>query len=434
MTESTALQAFMQRFSVGALVAPADAAGLSNIPAMVEQARAFLTADVSARERDMAQTFRDTLGAYGRANAEQGGRIFPYAGNGTAIIPVHGMLLNRYNYVSSYATGYNAIRSMLNAAMADADVTRVVLDINSFGGQAAGMFELASDIRAARERKPITAVVDSYAFSAAYGIASAASSIVLTPSGESGSIGVVSMHMNIGPALKNFGIDVTFIYAGKHKVEGNPYEALSDDARANIQARVDSLYGQFTAAVAAGRKGKMTDEAARKTEARVYDAEESVSLGLADSIMASDAVLATLENDRGDPTAKPTMQKETPTMTTENKPVDAAAEKQAERARIDAILNAPEAADRSGLARYLATKTDLSAEAAIAALAAAPKEVAAAPAERNLLAEAMGQTEQPNLGADAPGGEPDKDSPKAKSDRLAAAWTKATGMTFGKPN
>jgi signal peptide peptidase SppA len=425
----------MQRFSVGGLVAPADAAGLSNIPAMIEQARAFLAADTPARERDMAQTFRDVLGAYGRARTEQGGRIFPYAGNGTAIIPVHGMLLNRFNYASSYATGYNAIRSMLNAAMADADVTRIVLDINSFGGQAAGMFELAADIRAARKSKPIMAVVDSYAFSAAYGIASAASQIVMTPSGESGSIGVVSMHMNVGPAMKNMGVEVTFIYAGKHKVEGNSYEALSDDARASIQARVDSLYGQFTAAVAEGRGAKMSVEGARKTEARVYDAEESVSLGLADSIMASDAALAFLENDGGDPTSKPTMEKDTPTMTTETKTIDAAAERQAERARMDAILNAPEAADRSALARHLATKTDLSAEAAVAVLASAPKEVAAAPpAERNLLAEAMGKTEQPNLGAGGDDVETDKDSPKAKSDRIMAAWSKATGQTLGKPN
>ena len=316
MSDVHAMRAFMQGFHRAALVAPHDALGLSNLPAFIRDATRMVETPVEARDAQMIQANRDVLAMFGRgARADAGGKVFPYAGNGTAIVPVHGTLLNRFNYALPYATGYNAVRSMLNAAVADPDVERIVLDMNSFGGMAAGAFELAAHIRAVREQKPVLAVVDAFAFSAAYAVASAASKIVMSPSAEAGSIGVVSMHMNVGPALKEFGIEVEFIYAGKHKIDGNPYEALGKEARANIQAAVDRYYTMFVESVGEGRREKMSSDEARKTEAACFGAEEAVSLGLADAIMAPDAALAAFETDDPNP-ASPSMEKTAMTIKT----------------------------------------------------------------------------------------------------------------------
>jgi signal peptide peptidase SppA len=434
--EDSALRSFMRRFARASLIAPVDSLGLPLTEVISGMVAAHLAADAKgedAHEKRMNWHFRDVLGTYGRAPEEGAqGKPFPYAGNGTAIIPVHGVLLNRWNYAAPYATGYNAIRSMLNAALADADVQRIVLDINSPGGQAAGAFELAEDIRAARDVKPIRAIADSYAFSAAYAVASAASDIVVTPSGEVGSIGVVSAHMNIGPALKEFGIEITFIYAGKHKVDGNPYEALSDDVKAGIQADVDRIYGVFTASVAAGRKRKMTEADARKTEAHCYGADDAVAIGLADHIMPASAALASFEttSTTGAPASNviASKEKEGTTMTDENKA------REEDRARISAILDHDEAKGRESLARHLALKTDMSVEIAVEALKAAPKATAASAV--SALDRAMDRIEHPEVGADAGQGDKkaDDDSPKARADRIWSSFQAAGGAALAVPS
>jgi signal peptide peptidase SppA len=430
LATTSRLSGLIQSFGRGALIAPADACGLSNLPLISSHLMAHAEATQAARDAAMDETFRATMAHYGQPRSAMGAKPFPFTANGTAIIPVHGVLLNRYNYISSYATGYNAIRSLLNAALADDDVKRIILDINSPGGMAAGAFELAADIRAGRTRKRIMAAVDGYAFSAAYAVASAADEIVMAPSGEAGSIGVVTMHVNLGPALKEFGIEVSFIYAGKHKVDGNPYEALSPEVREAIQGSVDRYYAMFVSSVAEGRGSRMSAEAARNTEARCYMAEEAVQIGLADSVMAPDAALVYAERNQdsttpvGNTAGPAHAEKEPADMTEQNTAASAAAEARAqERVRMTSILTCEEAVGREPLARHFASETDMTVEQARAALAVAPK--AAPPTEQNVLAAAMASTEQPNVGAE--GGE-DKDATKVSvASRIWSNYALATG-------
>lgn len=435
------IQAFARRFARGAMIAPQDSIGLATDATIRSLVSAHLSMSEDQREKMASAHMRDVLAAYGRT--EQRGetaKAFPYAGNGTAIIPVHGVLLNRYSYATPYATGYNALRSMLNAAVADADVQRIVLDMNSPGGQVMGLFELAADVRAAKTKKPVHAVVDSMAFSAAYALASSATDITMSPGAEAGSIGVVAMHINFGPALKEMGIEVTFIHAGKHKVDGNPFEALSKETRAAIQADVDRSYDKFVSSVAEGRPGKISEKQARDTEARCYGAEDCVSLGLADAIAAPDAALASFEATTGGSSVSAEASNETATAPKEkeeatmNEIAQAQAEaRTAERARIAGILGHVEAKGRETLARHLAENTDMTVEQAGAVLAAAPK--AEATSGVSPLDRAMDRTEQPEVGAD--GGKPKDqqqaaDTPQAKADRMWASFQAAGGMGLPK--
>ena len=152
----------------------------------------------------------------------------PFAfADGVAVIPVSGMLLNRFGQSwGNYATGYNFIRSQMNAALEDADVKMIMFDVNSYGGEVNGCFELSNDIFAARGSVPIIAVVDANCYSAAYAIASAADKIILTPSGGAGSIGVVAMHFSYQAAMEKSGIKVTYVFAGDHKVDGRDRKSV----------------------------------------------------------------------------------------------------------------------------------------------------------------------------------------------------------------
>jgi len=380
---------------------------------------AALPQDAEARERLHVSAQVEAAALYG---SPERGEDKPFAQVGSAaVIPVSGVLLNRFGGSYGFATGYNAIRSQINAALADTSVQQIVLDVNSPGGMVSGCFELADDIRAAREQKPILAVVDGMACSAAYAIASQATRVVAAPSADIGSIGVVAMHVSVAGALEKEGVEVTFIQAGAHKTDGHSAKPLSDEARANIQAGVDASYEVFLDAVAAGRGKRMTRDGAKETEARVYSARDALALGLIDAVATPQAAFASFVNQEH-PRA---MTETTQAQASGDAAPDAAAIQAAERARVAGILAHAEAEGRGKLATHLATSTAMSVDEAAGILAAAPKEQAEARpvAERDRLADAMASTEQPNVGAS--GG--DAAEPSA-SDRMLAAWSAATGV------
>ena len=369
----------------------------------------------------------------------------PYAfARGLAIIPVNGLLINRFGQSWGWVTGYNFIRAQLNLALADDDVEGIILDVNSYGGEAAGCFELSEEIRAAREKKPILAMVDSNCYSAGYAIGSAASKLVCIPSGGVGSIGVVMMHTDYSEMMKDWGIKVTFIYESDHKVDGNPYEALPDTVKANFQASIHKAYERFVSLVAANRG--MDAQAVRDTKSRVYEAEDAVALGLIDAvsspIAAATAFLSELSGstpqlsqgaimpqENTGPDATTTAQQQAEQQAAVQK---AAAEaRTAERARVSAITGSEEAKGREQLANHIAMNTEMSVEDAKAMLAASPKAEATKPAAAaNPFEQAMNKDKHPNVGADSAAGEGEpgqKASAEEQAKGILANYALATG-------
>ena len=147
--------------------------------------------------------------------------------NGVLQIPIQGTLLNRFSYqFGRWATGYRYIEAALARGLADPEVKAIALIVDSPGGEVAGCFELADKIYEGRSEKPIRAFAADHAYSAAYALASSASEIVVTRSGGTGSVGVVTAHIDQSERLDKMGVKLTLIYAGKHKVDGNAYEKL----------------------------------------------------------------------------------------------------------------------------------------------------------------------------------------------------------------
>ena len=229
----------------------------------------------------------------------------PYALiDGIAVIEVSGVLVHRGSWIgeSSGQTSCEGIAAQLASAASDPLVRGIALEIDSFGGEVAGVFDLADAIRAARSAVPVWAFVAEHAFSAAYALASQANRIVLPRTGAVGSIGVVVMHADLSGQLSDAGVTVTLIHSGAHKVDGNPYEPLPAPVRDRIQAEIDSIRTLFAETVAAGRGRRLTAEAALATEAECYRGAEAVAAGLADEVSdpaSAFAAFTALVNGRG---------------------------------------------------------------------------------------------------------------------------------------
>ena len=218
--------------------------------------------------------------------------------DGVAVVPVMGTLVQRHGLdPESGMTGYDGLRVKIREAADDADVRGILLDIDSPGGEVAGVADLADEIAAVNAVKPVWAALNETAASAAYWLAAAAERITVPRTGQAGSIGVLLMHVDMSRAAEAGGLTVTLIHAGAHKVDGNPYAPLPDDVRADLQAEIDAVYDLFTAAVARGRG--LDQSAVMATEARVYMGDQAVDMGLADAVAAFDETLVEFQDYLG---------------------------------------------------------------------------------------------------------------------------------------
>lgn len=217
----------------------------------------------------------------------------PAPPQGVAVLPLHGVIVPKASLFSdiSGATSVEGFRSMFRAALADPDVGSIVLDVDSPGGSAEQIPEMAQEIRESRGRKPITAVANGMSASGAYWLASQADEFVATRSGIVGSIGVITAHEDMSKAAEMAGLKVTTVATPKFKGEMTPFEPLSSDAEAHIRSMVDEFYSMFVSDVAKGRG--VSRETVRKDfgEGRVVTASVGVKQGMIDRIATLEDVI-----------------------------------------------------------------------------------------------------------------------------------------------
>lgn len=218
--------------------------------------------------------------------------------DGIAICRVHGMLLARGAFLGSIwgCTSYEGLAEQFKRLAGDASIKKVILDIDSGGGMAAGIWDLMPTLDALKDKKPVHAIANPFCASAAYAIGCAATTFHVNRSAVSGSIGVVRPHMDMSAALEKWGMKPTLFVAGRMKAAGNAYEPLTPEVRAYIQAGVDRTYGEFVAHVSKYRG--LDEGVVRATEARVYDAGDAVDLGLADGVMSFDELVEHVRNGK----------------------------------------------------------------------------------------------------------------------------------------
>lgn len=162
---------------------------------------------------------------------------------------------------------------------------KVVLLIDSGGGESYGCFETAALIRSLADKSDVRliAYADGIAASAAYAFASVAHEFVMNPHAEAGSVGVVVRLRNANEAMTKMGVKDTYVYAGDSKIPFDASGDWSEEFIADLQSKVDVLYGDFTKFVSKYRKISVKDVIA--TNAKMFSAKDAIKLGLADKAM-----------------------------------------------------------------------------------------------------------------------------------------------------
>lgn len=212
-----------------------------------------------------------------------------------AVMNISGALISRPEpgLCDDGPVSYEALREVFDAQLEDEGVSHIVMRINSPGGLASGLFDFTDHVYAMRGTKPVIAVVDDIAYSAAYAIAAAADEIWVSRTSGAGSIGAAAFHVDQSELDKKIGIKITPIYAGGAKIDFNSHFALSDEAKVRAQAEIDTLYTLFTSSVARYRGVDVEKMVA--TDALTYVGQAAIDVGLADRLGTMRDAVASLE-------------------------------------------------------------------------------------------------------------------------------------------
>jgi capsid assembly protease len=307
---------------------------------------------------------------------------------GVLVLNISGSLVNRATW---WGASYEGLKMRINSALAEPKVKGILLRVDSYGGEVDGLWDTLDFLKAAGQKKPIWAIADGAAYSAAFGLFSQTAKRFMTRTAGVGSVGVIAVHYDMSGNLKQAGVKPTIIKFGEKKDQFGPFKPLSVEAEAKLQASVNASGETFVEYVSTGLG--ISAEAVRGTEADVFDAPQALELGFVDEAATFEQVLAKMVDSfkakatiitssfRGGSAANLSKEQnmENPNPTAENNtppPVNAAAVAADAKARVKSILTSPEASGREALAKHLAFDTDMTASAAESILKASPKATA----------------------------------------------------------
>lgn len=215
--------------------------------------------------------------------------------DGVAIIPVTGPLFRYANIFTaiSGASSYELIARDFMSALENPQISSIILDIDSPGGEVNGVSELASMIFEARGTKPIIAYASGDAASGAYWISSAADEIVVSETSALGSIGVVGIYR--GKSAKESTETVEIVSSQSPHKRLDP---TSDDGRAKLQTRIDAMADVFVSTIARNRSVTADHVLEHYGGGDVMIGAHAVNAGLADRIGSLERLITELSSPK----------------------------------------------------------------------------------------------------------------------------------------
>jgi signal peptide peptidase SppA len=263
----------------------------------IDELWAGTEASLAAYQKVLEQRTTLEARAYGEEEEEESSYLLDIQGN-VGVISIKGPLTHEDESWFKYAgiASYNEIRRALIEAASDPAVHSILLDIDSGGGATNGVLDASSLIRLVNDKvKPVTAFSGGSMLSAAYWLGMSAGRVYAGEIATLGSIGIIATHMERSKMLKDNGIGVTVLRAGKYKALANPFEPLSEEGKASLQKALDATYNVFINNVATmrGHTVQYVDE--NMAQGRQFIGEAAVGVGLVDGITSYDELISQLQ-------------------------------------------------------------------------------------------------------------------------------------------
>jgi len=222
--------------------------------------------------------------------------------DGVAIIRIVGDMIATPDPYDVFMGGFTNTRGLTRAvqlAAADSAVKAIVLHVDSPGGSVDGLAELGDAVSFAARIKPVVAVVEGMAASAAYYAIAGASEVIAGRMDMVGSIGTILVVYDASEAFKTTGLRVVPITTGKYKAVGTFGTPLTADEEQYLRGIIDAYFDDFRRAIMRGR-GRLIGPAEWTTiaDAKIFLADEAKRLGLIDRFGTLGDTLNRLHGER----------------------------------------------------------------------------------------------------------------------------------------
>lgn len=175
------------------------------------------------------------------------------------------------------------VEELLGKVKEDPYAKAVVLVINSPGGSASASEEIYNIIKNIGKKKVIVSYITEYGASGGYYIALPSREIMASPHSLTGSVGAISIVMNIEELAKKLGIEVEIFKSGEFKDIGSGWRKISDEERKILQSMIKDIAEGFVNRVREHRSGKIIDWD-EVLSARPYTGTQAFKTGLVDSV------------------------------------------------------------------------------------------------------------------------------------------------------
>ena len=173
----------------------------------------------------------------------------------------------------------------LHTLRTDKEIDAILIRIDSPGGAVAPSQEIAAAVKRARKDKRVICSMGTVAASGGYYVASQCDRIFASPGTITASIGVITQMPKLHNVLSLLRVEMETYTSGALKDAGSPFRATTDEERAFFKHFVQSIYEQFVADVADGRKNKITLEQLRPiADGRILTGKEAMEAGLIDEL------------------------------------------------------------------------------------------------------------------------------------------------------
>lgn len=218
-------------------------------------------------------------------------------GNMLAVVPLWGVVSPDGSYGGTSLEAFGRTMAMLDA---NPNVSKILINVTSPGGTVTGTPEAADAVRAVRDggNTQVVALANGMMASAAMWIGAAAGEVVVTPSGEAGSIGVISMYADESAFLEKMGIKVDIVRTPDKKARFSGLEPMTDEMRSFVEARIGATYEKFKRAMATNRGIRIDQVEAKFGGGEMMRAEDSLAAGLVDRIATLDQTIARMMTRR----------------------------------------------------------------------------------------------------------------------------------------
>lgn len=173
----------------------------------------------------------------------------------TALIHIDGMILSGSGPGYSDGNTYSDdVSDLLQEVKKNPKIKAIAFIINSPGGSAVASYDIAQDIKKARDDGFLTvALIKEQGTSGAYWIASACNHVISHPLAITGSIGVLASYLEFSGLMERYNVTYENINAGIYKDTMSPYRELTDSERTLLKQKINLIYDEFINQVAKNR-------------------------------------------------------------------------------------------------------------------------------------------------------------------------------------